>query len=391
MRHRHEDLHHLELHEVEVAAADRVLEQRVPGEHERLVRAVVHDEADHVGGMARASGSRSIVEVACRQRARHDRQPELGLVRDVVGVGVGAEDVRRGQVVRPARTPGAARAARRSRRTRRFRRPCRRRGRRWKASRGRGSVRRARPKRYIARDRLRLSAISTGGRHARPVGAHDDDHQGEVLEASQQGREPRRDARLQLRGAAAPAPEREARDRRRHDREEAPRDPVHLDAAAGREARRPGEGGDAGEPRGPRPAGADQEGGDPGPARRHHDPGPAARGSAAEADRGLAAALGEDRAVPQPEGGHQGAVLGRRGPGADRRGGDRDLQPRCPTSAPRSSVRRTRPSTCRPVPTRSTSSPRRAHSTTSPPRATRSTASSRRSSSRARSTTSSRR
>ena len=53
-----------------------------------------------------------------------------------------------------------------------------------------------------------------------------------------------------------------------------------------------------GEPRGPRPRGAHAQGRDPGTARGDHAAGPAARGAAAEADRGREAALDEDRAVP---------------------------------------------------------------------------------------------
>ena len=171
-----------------------------------------------------------------------------------------------------------------------------------------------------------------------------------------QRREPGRDARLLLRGAAAPAPERQARDRRRRDREEAARDPVQLDAAAGRQARRPGEGGAQGEPRGSRARGAHPQGGDPGPARRDHAAGPAARGAAAEARRGREAALDEGRAVPHAEGSDQGAVLGRRGAGADRRGRDRDLEPDVRRRRSPSSARRTRRSSrCRRAPTRSTS------------------------------------
>ena len=92
-----------------------------------------------------------------------------------------------------------------------------------------------------------------GRTHARPDRAHDDDHQGEVLEAARQEREPERGARLFLRAAAAAASERQARDRRRRDRQEAARDAVQHDAAAGRQARRPGQGSAPGEPRGPRP------------------------------------------------------------------------------------------------------------------------------------------
>ena len=47
------------------------------------------------------------------------------------------------------------------------------------------------------------------------------------------------------------------------------------------------------------------------------------RRPAAEADRLRAETAREDRSVPHQEGGHQGAVLGRRGPGADLRGGHR--------------------------------------------------------------------
>ena len=73
------------------------------------------------------------------------------------------------------------------------------------------------------------------------------DHQVEVLAAARPGREPGRDARLLLRGAAAAAPERQARHRRRRDRQETARDPVHLDGAAGRRSstvRRAGAAGD---------------------------------------------------------------------------------------------------------------------------------------------------
>ena len=47
------------------------------------------------------------------------------------------------------------------------------------------------------------------------------------------------------------------------------------------------------------------------------------RRPAAEADRLRAETAREDRSLPHQEGGHQGAVLGRRGPGADLRGGHR--------------------------------------------------------------------
>ena len=53
----------------------------------------------------------------------------------------------------------------------------------------------------------------------------------------------------------------------------------------------------------------------------HADQG--ARGAAGAADGQRAEAAPEDRAVPHQEGGHQGAVLRRRGPGADLRGRQR--------------------------------------------------------------------
>ncbi len=51
-----------------------------------------------------------------------------------------------------------------------------------------------------------------------------------------------------------------------------------------------------------------------------------ARGAAAAAGRPAAGDVREGRGLPHPEGGHQGAVLGGRGPGADRRGDDRPVQ-----------------------------------------------------------------
>ena len=52
-------------------------------------------------------------------------------------------------------------------------------------------------------------------------------------------------------------------------------------------------------------------------------PGRPARAAAGAADRLRAEAARQDRAVPLEQGGHQGPVLGRRGPGPDLRGGDR--------------------------------------------------------------------
>ena len=52
-------------------------------------------------------------------------------------------------------------------------------------------------------------------------------------------------------------------------------------------------------------------------------PGRRTRGPAAEADRIRAETARQDRSLPHQEGGHQGPVLGRRGPGTDLRGGNR--------------------------------------------------------------------
>ncbi len=83
---------------VEVAAADRVLEERVAGEDELFLAAVPDHEADHVVGVP-GRRDRLDLEPAGRQRAHHDRKPELVLVDDMVAVGVRAQDVRCSQVV----------------------------------------------------------------------------------------------------------------------------------------------------------------------------------------------------------------------------------------------------------------------------------------------------
>ena len=66
---------------------------------------------------------------------------------------------------------------------------------------------------------------------------------------------------------------------------------------------------------------------------------------AAEADRLRAETARQDRGLPHQEGGHQGAVLGRRGPGADLRGGDRRRRADGRRRASRCSARSTRPKT----------------------------------------------
>src|SRR5712691_6221692 len=91
----------------------------------------------------------------------------------------------------------------------------------------------------------------------------DDDHQGEVLDTLEPGREPERDARLFLREAARVPAERQARDRgRRHGQEAAPA-PDPAARAERRQARHPGAPGGRREPRGSRAGGARAEVGYP--------------------------------------------------------------------------------------------------------------------------------
>src|SRR5471030_395655 len=114
---------------------------------------------------------------------------------------------------------------------------------------------------WVAADAPKLrfgDELATTGEFAdaRPDGTRYNDRQGEVLQGARPRREPERDARLLVRGAAPSAPEREARHRRRGHRQEAARAAVHVDAAAGREARRAGSRCAGGQPRGPGARGA---------------------------------------------------------------------------------------------------------------------------------------
>src|SRR5438552_6776441 len=108
-----------------------------------------------------------------------------------------------------------------------------------------------------------LPGTPTRRTDGRSDGTHVPDHQGEILEAAQPGREPHRDARLLLRADAPAAPERQAGRRRRRDREEEARDPDAADRAERREARDAGAPGRRGRTRGPRAAGARAQGGGP--------------------------------------------------------------------------------------------------------------------------------
>ena len=103
-----------------------------------------------------------------------------------------------------------------------------------------------------------------------------------------------------------------------------------------------------------------------------------AREPAGAADRQGAEAAHEDRAVPHQEGGHQGAVLRRRGPGADLRGRDRRRRGDGRRRARDAARAWTRPRRCAPARARWRSSRRPARSTTtcsSAPARTTSTAS----------------
>src|SRR6266516_1251141 len=151
-----------------------------------------------------------------------------------------------------------------------------------------------------------------------------DDRQGEVLEAARPGGEPDGDARLLLREAAGAAPEREARRRRRRHGEEAARAPDDPARAERGQARHAGPPGARRGPRGSRAAGARAQGRGAAAAAGARPAGEGTRGAAGEARRLREAAAGEDRGVPLAEGSDQGAVLGRGGPGEDRRGGDGD-------------------------------------------------------------------
>ena len=69
-----------------------------PENDELLARAVRDDEADHVVGVP-GGRDRLDPEAASLQRSGDDGQPELGFVHDMVEVRMGAQDVRRRQLV----------------------------------------------------------------------------------------------------------------------------------------------------------------------------------------------------------------------------------------------------------------------------------------------------
>ena len=99
----------------------------------------------------------------------------------------------------------------------------------------------------------------------------------------------------------------------------------------------------------PRGAGAQERRPDRAAVARHA--GHRTRRPAGEADRVREETARQDRSLPHQEGGHQGAVLGRRGAGADLRGRHRRRRADGRRRAWRCSARWTRPRTCAPAPT----------------------------------------
>ena len=135
--------------------------------------------------------------------------------------------------------------------------------------------------------------------------------------------DPSRDARLRLPEAGRAASERQEGHRRRRHVEEAPPDAVPEARAAGGQARHAGPPGAVAGPRGPGPRRARAQDRRPDRAPVARPAGHGAREPAGAADREREEAAHEDRGLPDEEGGHQGAVLRRRGAGEDLRGRQR--------------------------------------------------------------------
>ena len=163
--------------------------------------------------------------------------------------------------------------------------------------------------------------------------SHVHGHKGEDLEAARPCRGPGRDARLRLPEAGRAAPERQEGDRRRHHVEEAAPDAVRRSSSSRsssstpRPVRR--------SPRAARISPAPRSSARPSPrpsssrsTRRSQE----LAAPAGAADREREEAARQDRGLPHQEGGHQGAVLRRRGAGEDlrgrQRGGRGDGRPR---------------------------------------------------------------
>ena len=155
------------------------------------------------------------------------------------------------------------------------------------------------------------------GRHVRAV-LHC--NQGQDQPDARQGRGSGRDAGVQLPEADGAAPERQEGHRRRRHVQEAPPAPAAEARAAGRQAGHAGAAGARAESRGSRARRARAQAVRPDRTAVARRPGPGARGPAAVARRQGAEAAVEDRPVPDQEGGHQGAVLRRRGLREDLRG-----------------------------------------------------------------------
>ena len=157
------------------------------------------------------------------------------------------------------------------------------------------------------------------GRHGR---THVHSHQVEDQQAPRQGRGSLGDARVQLPEADGAAAERQEGHRGRRHVQEAPAAAAAEARAAGRQARHAGPPGARAEPRGPRPHRARAQAVRADRAAVARPAGRRARDPAGAADRQGAEAALQARAVPHQEGGHQGAVLRRGGPGQDLRGRD---------------------------------------------------------------------
>src|SRR5919201_5053992 len=220
-------VHHRAAHLLVVAAADRVPEQRVAGEH----RFVVHDERDHVVRMTGRRDRRDPKTANLYGVAPHG-QTELAFAGDVVVVRMRTQDQLRPDA--PALAGGAQRLERRA------------------------GVDVERRSALLVGDEIRVREpagihapldehggtlpvhLQPGGVDGRPHLTSNDDHQGEDLRNAEPRREPERDARLFVRAPARIAPERHARRRRRRHGEETPAAPDTATGAERRQARHAG-------------------------------------------------------------------------------------------------------------------------------------------------------
>ena len=209
-------------------------------------------------------------------------------------------------------------------------------------------------------------AALQGGIDARPLRTYLHRLQVEGLEDARQGRGSGGDARVQLPEADRAAAEgQEGAGRRRHV-EEAPPAAAGEARAAGRQARHAGPPGAGRRQRGARARRARAQAGRAGRAPGTRPAGRRARAPAGAADRLRAEAAHEDRGLPLEEGGHQGAVLRRRGAGPHLRGRQRRGRGDGRRRARHAAGGRQDREHAGPRARRSTSSSRPARSTTSP-------------------------